>query len=118
MKRPIPSENGSSLSLDTTQPLPANGRHRSNGRMSSKQSHAAPLDSSLGQRPPSGHLREELRRLLGTVKAVRQGDFSARFPLSDSLVGEIGEVLNDIIELNESLATELVRVGKIVGQEG
>jgi hypothetical protein len=55
---------------------------------------------------------------LHTVKAVRQGDFSVRFPLSDGIVSEIGEVLNDIIELNENMANEFVRVAKIVGQEG
>ena len=63
-------------------------------------------------------LRGQLRQLLATVKAVRQGDFSARFPIGDGIVSEIGDVLNDIIELNGSLAAELVRVAKIVGQEG
>lgn len=64
--------------------------------------------------------REQLRQLLNTVKRVRRGDFSVRVPLSqeEGLISEIGEVLNDIIELNENMASEFVRVHTIVGQEG
>src|SRR5205085_1610213 len=65
-----------------------------------------------------GDLRLQLRQLLGVAKAVRQGDFSARFPSGGGIASEIGYVLNDIIELNQSLAAELMRVAKIVGQEG
>jgi HAMP domain-containing protein len=63
----------------------------------------------------------ELARLLRTMKSVRQGDFSTRFLLHENeggLVNEIGEVLNDIIEMNDLMATEIERVSKIVGREG
>ncbi|QDK47438.1 hybrid sensor histidine kinase/response regulator [Bdellovibrio sp. ZAP7] len=36
----------------------------------------------------------------------------------EGIIAEIGEVLNDIIELNENMADEFVRVRAIVGQEG
>ncbi|WP_445292048.1 HAMP domain-containing protein [Bdellovibrio sp. GT3] len=63
--------------------------------------------------------KEQLRQLLFTVKAVRRGDFAVRMPLNqEGIIGEIGEVLNDIIELNESMADEFVRVRSTVGQEG
>src|SRR5262245_58805246 len=63
--------------------------------------------------------RAQLRMLLQTVKAVRRGDFSVRATYGqEGLVSEIAEVVNDIIELNENMSTELVRVSKIVGQEG
>ena len=63
--------------------------------------------------------RDQLRALLQAVKAVRAGDFSVRMPLADEgIVSEIGEVLNDIIELNENMANEFVRVRNTVGQEG
>jgi HAMP domain-containing protein/signal transduction histidine kinase/CheY-like chemotaxis protein len=63
--------------------------------------------------------RDQMRQLLHTVKAVRRGDFAVRMPhLQDGLLAEIGEVLNDIIELNESMANEFVRVRNTVGQEG
>ena len=45
-------------------------------------------------------LREHLRVLLKTVKLVRQGNFSVRLPIGhDGITAEIGEVINDIIEL-------------------
>ncbi|MES2962545.1 MAG: HAMP domain-containing protein, partial [Bdellovibrionota bacterium] len=63
--------------------------------------------------------REQLRQLLLTVKAVRAGDFSVRMPLGrEGLISEIGEVMNDIIELNENMANEYLRVRNTVGQEG
>ncbi len=61
----------------------------------------------------------QLRDLLQTVKSVRRGDFSVRCPIGvEGIISEISEVMNDIIELNENMASEFVRVSKIVGQEG
>nr|WP_295900099.1 HAMP domain-containing protein [uncultured Bdellovibrio sp.] len=63
--------------------------------------------------------KEQLRQLLLTVKAVRRGDFSSRMAVGqEGIISEIGEVLNDIIELNENMANEFVRVRSTVGQEG
>src|SRR5688572_27712188 len=63
--------------------------------------------------------QEQLRILLTTVKAMRKGDFTVRMPgIKEGIISEIGEVLNDIIELNESMANEFVRVRSTVGQEG
>jgi HAMP domain-containing protein/signal transduction histidine kinase/CheY-like chemotaxis protein len=84
--------------------------------------HAAPPvdnDSSAKEsRQPAGTVKTQLRELHQIVKAVRQGDFSVRFPVGEGIVSDIGEVLNDIIELNDTTTKELVRVSKIVGQEG
>jgi HAMP domain-containing protein/signal transduction histidine kinase/CheY-like chemotaxis protein len=64
-------------------------------------------------------IREQLRELLFTVKAVRRGEFGLRMPnLQEGIIAEIGEVLNDIIELNENMANEFSRVRNTVGQEG
>ncbi len=63
--------------------------------------------------------REQLRRLLQVVKAVRQGDFHVRMPIEqEGIIADIGEALNDIIALNKDMADEFVRVRKHVGQEG
>ncbi|MES2769802.1 MAG: HAMP domain-containing protein [Bdellovibrionota bacterium] len=63
--------------------------------------------------------KEQLRQLLAVTKAVRKGDFSVRMPqLREGLISEIGEVLNDIIEMNENMADEFARVRNTVGQEG
>ena len=61
----------------------------------------------------------QLRLLLEALRAVKQGDFSVRLPTGkNGVMGEIAEVFNDVVGLNESMTNEIVRVGKIVGEEG
>ncbi len=82
---------------------------------------SSPLPKKVSERVTEGLLpdRQLLRQLLTTVKAVRSGDFSVRMPVEDAgIVAEIGEVLNDIIELNDSMAAEFFRVRNTVGLEG
>jgi HAMP domain-containing protein/signal transduction histidine kinase/CheY-like chemotaxis protein len=63
--------------------------------------------------------RAEIEQLVEILKAVKEGDFSVRLPYEKGgIMSRAGELLNDIIGLNEHLTNELVRVGKIVGQEG
>ncbi len=63
--------------------------------------------------------RNEIEGLVEVLKAVKQGNFSARvdYP-KDSILARAGELLNDILGMNEHMTSELVRVGKVVGQEG
>src|SRR5207248_107262 len=63
--------------------------------------------------------KQEIERMVELLKAVKEGDFSVRLPYKkDGILSRAGEILNDIIGLNEHLANEVVRVGKVVGQEG
>ena len=63
--------------------------------------------------------RTEIEQLLDVLKGVKGGDFSVRLPYQkDGILSRAGELLNDIIGLNEHMANEFLRVGKIVGQEG
>ncbi len=67
----------------------------------------------------SARSRAEVERFIEVLKAMKQGDFSVRFESDkDGVLGRAGELLNDIIGLNEHMSGELVRVGKVVGQEG
>jgi len=67
----------------------------------------------------SSKTREQMRQLLFVVKSARSGDFTARMPVDqEGIVSEIGEIINDIIELNENMAGEIARVRNIVGLEG
>ena len=57
--------------------------------------------------------------LLNTLAAVKKGDFTVRMPLDQTgLAGKVADTLNEVIELNEHLANELVRIGTVVGKEG
>jgi HAMP domain-containing protein len=61
----------------------------------------------------------ELRELLGILGAMRAGDFSVRLPTDwDGLWGKVADTFNDIVSTNERMATQLDRVGQVVGREG
>ncbi len=63
--------------------------------------------------------KDQLRKMLHIAKAVRQGNLSVRFSVEeDGISSEIGEVLNDILDLNENMINEFARVSAIVGEEG
>ncbi|MGE0172580.1 MAG: HAMP domain-containing protein [Oligoflexales bacterium] len=62
---------------------------------------------------------DEIDYLIEMLKAIKAGDFSVRFEYKKGeVLSRAGELLNDIVGLNEHLSNELLRVGKIVGQEG
>jgi len=63
--------------------------------------------------------KAQLTSLLNALKAAREGDFSVRLPVQkDGVMGEIAGVFNDAIGLNEGMANEIIRVSKVVGEEG
>ncbi|UQA63944.1 HAMP domain-containing protein [Polyangium aurulentum] len=67
----------------------------------------------------SADSRAEVEHLQEVLKAIKQGDFTIRFEYQkNGILSRAGELLNDIIGMNEHLTSELVRVGKVVGQEG
>jgi hypothetical protein len=75
---------------------------------------AAPPSPRRGQ-PPSADLHD----LLGVLEALRGGDFSVRLAGDpDGTLGRIASVVNDIAAGNESMARQLERIGKAVGEQG
>jgi HAMP domain-containing protein/signal transduction histidine kinase/CheY-like chemotaxis protein len=69
------------------------------------------------QEPTSADLDE--RQLLMALTALKKGDFSVRLPLEwTGLAGKIADTFNEVIELNERMANELDRLGRVVGKEG
>ncbi len=75
---------------------------------------------SVNNEVDPAELRQQMRSLLKTVRLMRQGDFTVRLEIDDrfGVLSEVAEVLNDIIEANETMSNEFARVAKIVGQEG
>jgi signal transduction histidine kinase/DNA-binding response OmpR family regulator len=72
----------------------------------------------------AGHAREEaeqalLEDLLAALRAASAGDFSARVSTRRrGLLGEIAAEFNELVATNRRMATELVRVRRIIGREG
>ena len=61
----------------------------------------------------------ERRALLQALRAYRNGDFTVRLPMDlIGIDGEIAAAFNDVVELNEMLSREVVRIRDEVGREG
>jgi methyl-accepting chemotaxis protein len=61
----------------------------------------------------------QLRLLLDALKAAREGKFSVRLPdVRNGILGEIAQTFNEVLAFNESMTNEIVRVSKIISEEG
>src|SRR5687768_8818800 len=82
---------------------------RSKGRSTStKISNKEDFDTNL-----------DLKLLLKALLTVKKGNFAVRLP--DDWVGisgKIADTFNEVVEMNQILAAELERVGRVVGKEG
>jgi len=56
-------------------------------------------------------------RLVTALQAARNGDFSVRLR-GDGTFGEVAAEFNEMVERNQRMARELVRVSKVIGREG
>jgi HAMP domain-containing protein/CheY-like chemotaxis protein len=61
----------------------------------------------------------DAKLLLGTLMALKKGDFSVRMP-SDwtGMAGKIADTLNEIIETKEKMVHAVTDVSRVVGREG
>ncbi|HEX8246006.1 MAG TPA: HAMP domain-containing protein, partial [Longimicrobium sp.] len=108
-----------------TVPVPARRARRGNGAGTAVADAAPPASrrarvrANGGDGDGAGGGRNELRRLLMALRAVRAGDFSVRLPdSSDPLLGDIASTLNDIAARQERFTGEVARVSVTVGREG
>ena len=59
------------------------------------------------------------RQLLSVLQRMRSGDFLVQLPVDwTGLDGKIADTFNDIVAANQNIASELRRVGQVVGKEG
>ena len=57
--------------------------------------------------------------LLAALSALKQGESKVRLPLEwTGLTGKVAQAFNDVVELNERMAEELVRLSRTVGKQG
>ncbi len=57
------------------------------------------------------------KQLVGALRSARDGDFSVRLR-GDGAFGEVAAEFNEMVERNQRLARELIRVSKVIGREG
>ena len=74
---------------------------------------------SLLRRLPNPRPRRSCRSCFSALQAVRDGDFSVRLPGDwTGLEGKIADTFNEIVASNARMASELERVGTVVGKQG
>src|SRR5438270_7275065 len=57
--------------------------------------------------------------LLTALIALKKGDFSVRLPVEwTGVAGKVADTFNEVVELNQRMATELDRLSRVVGKEG
>src|SRR5215207_7020870 len=75
-----------------------------------------------GRVKTNGHEKSDYldpKMLLSVLTAVKKGDFTSRLPDDEiGITGKIYDALNEIIEKNEQLTSELGRISEVVGREG
>src|SRR5579863_3361356 len=68
---------------------------------------------------PKAEPTSEIHVLLKTLIAFKRGDFSIRMPVDETgVAGKVADALNDILELNQKMMSELARISKAVGKDG
>ena len=77
----------------------------------------SPSDSSVS------YTDEQLQPLLEALQAAKAGDFSVRLPMargraSFDVLNQIHTAFNEVIGLNQAMADEINRIGRLVGREG
>ncbi|OGB23137.1 MAG: hybrid sensor histidine kinase/response regulator [Burkholderiales bacterium RIFCSPLOWO2_02_FULL_57_36] len=61
----------------------------------------------------------DMRVLLATLTAYRNGDFSVRMPVDwTGLPGKVADMLNEIIDMSSATVIEFERVERLVGKQG
>ncbi|MBW4469905.1 MAG: HAMP domain-containing protein [Stenomitos rutilans HA7619-LM2] len=59
------------------------------------------------------------KQLLNILTEIKKGNFSVRMSIDQTgIAGKIADTLNDIIDMNERLTSELEHIGTVVGKEG
>jgi HAMP domain-containing protein/signal transduction histidine kinase/CheY-like chemotaxis protein len=75
-----------------------------------------------GRAKANGHAKSDYldpKTLLNVLTAVKKGDFVSRMPTDQvGVTGKICDAINEIIEKNELLTSELGRISEVVGKEG
>src|SRR5438105_4728757 len=88
------------------------------GSVSSRRPPAA-ASSSAPRRAGRGIDEAKLEELLSALRAVREGDFSARVSArGGGAFAQLAAEFNELAAANQRMSNELVRVERIIGREG
>ncbi|HUB90608.1 MAG TPA: HAMP domain-containing protein [Dyella sp.] len=61
----------------------------------------------------------ERRQVIAALRSFRRGDFHVRLPEDlDGPDGELAQLFNEVVDLNQQMTAELERLSQVVGKEG
>ncbi|HTD82418.1 MAG TPA: HAMP domain-containing protein, partial [Gemmatimonadaceae bacterium] len=122
---------GAGVEDDAARSSKPTGTRRKNGRNGGRARNGKPggqgngasgqdVEHEVALLAPGGKIRGiDLRRVLGAIRDLRDGEFGARLPMSeDPLLADIADALNAVAKLNERLCDEMKRVATTIGREG
>src|SRR6202790_1046947 len=67
----------------------------------------------------NGSSTRDINVLLKTLVGFKRGNFNIRMPVDEiGVAGKIADTLNEILELNQKMVSELARISKAVGKDG
>ena len=59
------------------------------------------------------------RQVIAALRSFRRGDFNVRLPEDlQGQDGELAQLFNEVVDLNQQMTAELERLSKVVGKEG
>src|ERR1700682_5788041 len=85
----------------------------------STEQRSTELTADMPATPLSARMPGRQRELLHALLAVRDGDFSVRLPGDwTGIQGKVADTFNQIVTSSARMASELERVGHLVGRQG
>ena len=67
----------------------------------------------------SAHELLDRRQVIAALRSFRRGDFNVRLPEDlQGPDGELAQLFNEVVDLNQQMTAELERLSKVVGKEG
>ena len=90
-------------------PVPTSGRAR--------EAHPEDRARTRSENGPSPLTEAQLDRLVSALEAARDGDFTVRLRAEGALA-EVAAAFNALVERNQRVTREFMRISKVVGREG
>jgi HAMP domain-containing protein/signal transduction histidine kinase/CheY-like chemotaxis protein len=112
--------------VDTNDRVHASSNGKASGKKGDRKNAAKTTRRPMPQQEPQRHdvdarvQRTQLKQLLSALRAAERGDFGVRLDDDEGtvLMRDIAAAFNRVVDRNAALASEIVRVERIVGREG
>src|SRR5215472_18309299 len=100
-----------------------NGKSPKDGHSAHPRRKAVSISETLkraGADESSRPMASNRRTLLEALRTAERGDFAVRLPedTGNPLADKVARAFNLLMEMNEDMTNEVIRIGRLVGREG